>query len=329
MNFPVLPRDNAEPAKLATPLPPLYIGPWLIDPPILQAPMAGFSNYVYRQIVREYGGAGLLTTEMISATGFSYLTGGLKGAVERLWGVAAEPKPLAAQIWDKNAATLAETGRRLVNEYKVSIVDLNFGCPVRKVVERAESGSYLLNTPAKVGAIIARVAKACAPAPVTAKIRLGCTHAKMTAREVVRVIEESGGAAVTVHGRVAEDFFSGQADWERIAELKTVLKKIPLIGNGDLNSAAMVVKAFNQYAPAGVMIGRSGLGRPWLFRQAADALQGLAPKPEPGLAEQRELLLRHHRLITAHFGEERGNLLMRKFSCCYAQGRPGARQFRA
>jgi tRNA-dihydrouridine synthase B len=332
MNFPTLPGAHAATAsipRLTRELNPLRIGPLVVDPPILQAPMAGFTNYVYRQIVREFGGAGLQATEMISAEGFVHLVGGLKGTVERLWGVKEEPRPLAVQMWDNDPETLAEVGKRLAFDYRVSVVDLNFGCPVRKVSEKAHSGSYLLKNPQRVGEIVSRVVKACDPVPVTAKIRLGCTHDCITAKDVARVIEDSGAAAMTVHGRVAADFFNGSADWNRIGEIKTVLKRMPLIGNGDLDSAAKVVAAFNRYEVDGVMIARAALGRPWLFAQAAAALRGEEPMPEPSLTSQRELLLRHHRQIIDRFGEERGNMLMRKYSCCYAQGRAGARDFRA
>ena len=310
-------------------VPSLKIGPLPVDPPILQAPMAGFTNYAFRQIVREFGGVGLQATEMISAEGFLHQVGGLKGAMERLWGVIDEPRPLAVQMWDNDPELLAEVGRKLAFEYKVSVVDLNFGCPVKKISEKAHSGSYLLKTPSKVGEIVSRVVKACAPVPVTAKIRLGCARNCITVREVAKVIEDSGAAALTVHGRVAEDFFKGSADWHQIAGIKTVLKKIPLIGNGDLDSPEKVVSAIKNYGVDGVMIARAALGRPWLFKQAAAALRGQPVMPDPPLTEQRELLLRHHRLIIERFGEERGNMIMRKYSCCYAQGRTGARLFRA
>ncbi|HEY3323070.1 MAG TPA: tRNA-dihydrouridine synthase [Planctomycetota bacterium] len=329
MNF-VLTQPEAPSSAPIPPVnvPPLRIGPLTIDPPILQAPMAGFTNYVFRQIVREFGGAGLLATEMVSAEGFVYQVGGLKGCVERLWGVKEEPRPLAVQIWDNDAETLAVVGKKLAHEFGVSVVDLNFGCPVRKVSEKAGSGSYLLRTPARVGEIVSRVVKACAPVPVTAKIRLGCTRKDVTAFEVARVVEESGAAALTVHGRVAEDFFSGSADWEQIAKLKSVLRRIPLIGNGDLASARRVVEAFAHYHVDGVMIGRAALGKPWLFSQAAAALRGDPVPLDPTLAEQAELLLRHQRMVVERFGEERGNILMRKYACCYAQGLPGCREFR-
>jgi tRNA-dihydrouridine synthase B len=307
---------------------PFHIGPLKIDPPLLQAPMAGFTNYVFRQIVREFGGVGLYATEMVSAEGFIRLTGGLKGTVDRLWGVRDEPRPLAVQIWDNDPETLAECGRKLAFDFRVSVVDLNFGCPVRKISEHAESGSYLLKSPAKVGAIVSRVVKACAPVPVTAKIRLGCTRDRLTARDVAKAVADAGAAALTVHGRVAEDFFKGRADWDRIAELKAVVGALPLIGNGDLDSAPKVAAAFARYGVDGVMIARAALGKPWLFQQAAALLRGETPMPEPDPLAQRELLIRHQRLVVDRFGEERGNVLMRRYACWYAQGRPGAREFR-
>lgn len=308
---------------------PLRIGPVVVDPPVLQAPMAGFTNYAYRQVVREFGGAGLQATEMVCAQGFLGLERAEGELPDRLWGVADEPRPLAVQIWDNDPGRLAAVGAKLAHELKVSVVDINFGCPVRDVVERAHSGSYLLNEPERIGAIVERVAAACAPTPVTAKIRLGCTRGSIRAIEVATVVEAAGGAALTVHGRTAQDFFKGQADWDRIAEIKPHLKRIPLIGNGDLSSAEEVVAAFARYGVDGVMIARAALGKPWLFRQAQAALRGEEIPLDPSLEEERALLVRHYELVCRRFGVERGTLLMRKFACCYAQGRRGARDFRA
>ena len=307
---------------------PLYIGPLLVDPPILQAPMAGYTNYAFRQMVREFGGAGLLNTEFISARGFAYLEDALKKHPDRLWGVRDEPRPISVQIWDNDPETLARVGVLLVEQYEVDVVDLNFGCPVKQVTEKAHSGSYLLRDPDRVGAIVERVVQACAPTPVTAKIRLGCTRDNVTAPRVAQAVEQAGAAALTVHGRTAQDYFKGHADWEQIAALKEHLKQIPLIGNGDLDSAEKVVSAFRDWNVDGVMIARACLGRPWLFSQAAAALRGDPIPPEPTLAEQRACLLRHYDLVVERFGVEKGTLLMRRYACCYAQGRHGCRAFR-
>ena len=321
----VLPELDTAPAVRPAPL---MIGSLVVDPPVLQAPMAGFTNYAFRQIVREFGGAGLQATEMINAKGFLYLDEHHHDFPDRLWGVKEEARPLAVQIWDNDPATLAAVGARLAHEFGVSVVDINFGCPVRQVTVHAHSGSYLLRFPDRVGAIVERVVAACAPTPVTAKIRLGCTRDCINAIEIAQVIESAGAAALTVHGRTAQDFFTGSADWDQIGRIKEHLRRIPLIGNGDLDSPAKVVSAFRRWPVDGVMIARAALGKPWLFRQAQAALRGEPIPPDPTLDVQRELLLHHYRLIVERFGEKKGTTLMRKYACCYAQGCPGAREFR-
>lgn len=309
-------------------VPSLRIGNVKIDPPILQAPMAGFTNAAFREVVRQFGGAGLLATEMVNARGFVWMDQNVAEHPDRLWGVAEEARPLAVQIWDNDPETMAKVGSRLVEEYRVSIVDINFGCPVRQVTEKAHSGSYLLREPLRMSKIISRLVEACSPTPVTAKIRLGCSRDHVNCNEIARVVEEAGAAALTVHGRTAQDMFKGYADWERISEIKSYLKRIPLIGNGDLDSAEKVLRAFSNYNVDGVMIARACLGRPWLFAQAEAALKGMPIPAEPTLEEQRDVMLNHYRLVVERFGEEKGTVLMRKYACCYAQGKRGARYFR-
>ena len=309
-------------------VPPLHIGDLVIDPPVLQAPMAGFTNAAFREVVRQFGGVGLLATEMVNARGFVWMDEHVAEHPDRLWGVAEEARPLAVQIWDNDPETMAKVGRRLTEEYHVSVVDINFGCPVKQVTEKAHSGSYLLREPQRMFQIIHRLVEACSPTPVTAKIRLGCSRDSVNCNEVARVVEEAGASALTVHGRTARDMFRGHADWDRISEIKQHLRNIPLIGNGDLDSAEKVVAAFRKYDVDGVMIARACLGRPWLFAQAAAALRGNAIPPEPTLDEQRDVMLNHYRLVVDRFGEEKGTILMRKYACCYAQGKRGARFFR-
>ncbi len=319
---------SAEDSRPLPSLRPLQIGSVVVDPPVLQAPMAGFTNFAFRQIVRQYGGVGLPATEMVNAKGFVWMEQEKDAHPDRLWGVKDEPRPLAVQIWDNDPATLARVGAKLAHDYRVSIVDINFGCPVRDVTEKAHSGSYLLRYPERMRDIIARVVEACAPTPVTAKIRLGCTLNTINAIEVAQVVEAAGAAALTVHGRTAQEYFKGHANWERIAEIKPHLKRIPLIGNGDLDSPQDVVSVFQRYPIDGVMIARASLGRPWLFAQIKAALRGEPIPPDPSLAEQRACLLYHYDLVVKRFGVEKGTLLMRKYACTYAQGRRGARHFR-
>ena len=141
------------------------------------------------------------------------------------------------------------------------------------------------------------------------------------------MIEAAGAAALTVHGRTAQDFFQGSADWERISAIKPFLKRIPLIGNGDLDSPAKVVDAFRRYDVDGVMIARAALAKPWLFLQAQAALAGEEIPPDPTPEEERSLLVHHFELVCDRFGAARGTILMRRFACCYAQGRKGRGNF--
>lgn len=307
---------------------PLQIGTLKVDIPILQAPMAGFTNFAFRQVVREYGGVGLQATEMVNARGFVWLDEHEAEHPDRLWGIKEEQRPLAVQIWDNQPDTMAKVASRLSQEYQVSVVDINFGCPVKQVTQRAHSGSYLLKHPDRMRQIITRVVEAAYPTPVTAKIRLGCTRDNANAIEVAQVVEESGASALTVHGRTAQDFFKGSADWDHISRIKPYLKKIPLIGNGDLTTAEQVLEAFVKYQVDGVMIARACLGRPWLFAQACAMIQGEPVPPDPSLQEQKECMLHHFDLVVKRFGVAKGTLLMRKYACCYAQGKPGARHFR-
>ena len=315
---------NALPA----PVRPLAIGPVIVDPPLLQAPMAGYTNFAYRQVVREFGGAGLLATEMIAARSAMWLETNRGEHPDRLWGVRDEPRPLAVQMWDNDPDNLAQVGRRLARDFRVSVVDLNFGCPVRQVTEKAHSGSWLLRDPDRVGTIVRRVVEACDGVPVTAKIRLGCAETCRTAIEVAQRIEEAGASCLTVHGRVAAQFFKGRADWEAIAQVKRSVSRMPVVGNGDIDSAETALARLRDSGVDGVMIAREAVARPWIFAQAAALLRGETPPADPSLAEQREIVLHHYDLVCRRFGVERGTLLMRKFACSYAQGLPGAREFR-
>ncbi len=328
------PRDSADRAwnqadvPPATAVAPLHIGSVVVDPPVLQAPMAGYTNYAFRQVVREFGGAGLLATEMIAARSAMWLETHKGEHPDRLWGVREEARPLAVQMWDNDPENLAQVGRRLAKDFCVSVVDLNFGCPVRQVTVKAQSGSWLLRDPSRVGEIVKRVVEACDGVPVTAKIRLGCADTCRTAVEVAQRIEEAGAACLTVHGRVAAQFFSGRADWEAIAEVKRSVSRMPIVGNGDIDSAETAVLRLREYGVDGIMIARESLARPWIFAQVAALLRGQPKPPDPSLDEQRELVLHHYDLVCQRFGVDRGTQLMRKFACSYAQGIPGAREFR-
>jgi len=306
----------------------LTIGNVVVSPPVLSAPMAGYTNFAHRELLRYLGGVGLIATEMVSARAFVCMEARGDGEPPRLWGVAEEPRPLAVQIWDNTPETLEELARRLAKELNVSVVDLNFGCPAPAIAKRSASGSYLLRDPAKVGELVGRVARICAPTPVTAKIRLGLTADSINAVDVAQAVEEAGGAALTVHGRTAKQMYSGFADWDEIAKIKGVLRKIPLIGNGDIKTPSEAVERLQNYPVDGIMIGRAGLDKPWIFRQIAQLLNGETSEPDPTLRQQRDLLLKHYSLVVDRFGRERAVVMMRKIACHYSKGRPGGRNFR-
>ena len=291
--------------------------------------MAGFTNYAYREMLRHFGGTGLIATEMVSARSFVELEKRGEELPDRLWGVRDEPRPLSVQIWDNDPGTLAELGGRLAHDYQVSLVDLNFGCPAKQIAGRSASGSFLLKTPEKIAEIVNRVAVVCRPVPVSAKIRLGWTRETVNATEIAAAVEEAGAAALFVHGRTAQEMYSGTADWDAIAKIKPFLKRIPLIGNGDIKTADDAIARLRDYPVDGIMIGRGGLNRPWIFRQIQRKLEGKEPDPDPTLVEQREILLQHYDLVRKRFGEPLAVILMRKYACDYALGKPGARRFRS
>lgn len=290
----------------------LKIGNLEIDPPVLSAPMAGFTNFAYREILRSLGGVGLIVTEMISARSFRYFESKGEELPGRLQGVREEPRPISVQIWDNDPETLAFFGKRLAEDYKVSVVDLNFGCPAKAIAQRVESGSYLLKDPEKLGRIVEKVVEACGEIPVTAKIRLGWTRDSINAIDIAQAVESAGGAALTVHGRTAKDMYRGEADWNEIAKIKPHLKKIPLIGNGDITSLEIALDRLKNYPLDGIMIGRAGLTSPWMFRQISQALKGTPISSEPSLSEQESLLLKHFQLLKERFDPATAVVLMRR-----------------
>lgn len=316
------PRETI-PASLA-----VKIGALEISPPLFQAPMAGYSNYAFRQLLRRLGGVGLLCTEMVSARGFLELDRRYGKLPERLWGVREEPRPVSVQIWDNDPNKLAQVAERLVEDFHVSALDLNFGCPAEQITKGVACGAYLLKDPEVVGNIVSKVVRTVSPIPVTAKMRLGYTDQQLTACEVAQAIEQAGGSAVFVHGRTAQQKYRGTANWERIAEVKAAVRRIPVIGNGDIRSAADAVNNFKRYGLDGVMIGRAALFRPWIFREAAALLAGNAPPPEPTPEEQFDLIREQYEMLMGQFGSPKATILMKQFLCRFIAFRPGSKHLR-
>ncbi|HYD48176.1 MAG TPA: tRNA-dihydrouridine synthase, partial [Terriglobales bacterium] len=210
---------------------------------------------------------------------------------------------------------------------QVSVIDLNFGCPKKRIMGKHAAGATLLRDPSTVGELVAAAVRGAGGVPVTAKIRLGPTIAARTAREVARAVEGSGAAALTVHGRTAEEHYGMPCRFDLIGEVVQTVR-IPVIANGDINGAEAARQALAISGAAGVMVAREALTRPWVFREIAAALRGEPIPAPPSMLEQRQLLLRHHAAMVEREGDQRGTILMRKFAVRYLIGLPGSRTLR-
>jgi len=305
------------------PLVPLKIGSLALETPVLAAPVAGFTDQIFRNVVREYGGCGLLFTEMIWAAGW------IRGAIEpqRLEGIEVEQRPLGVQLWDREAIWLEEAARRLAGS-GVSVIDLNFGCPKRRIMGRHAAGATLLRDPVTIGRLVAATVRGAGRVPVTAKIRLGPTLSSRTAPLVARAAQDNGAAAITVHGRTADQHYGEPCHIELIAEVVKAVS-IPVIANGDIHDAASALHALRTSGAAGVMVARAALTRPWVFREIAAATSGRPIPLPPTFENQKDQLLRHHAAMTERHGDLHGTILMRKFACRYFSGHTGISEFRA
>jgi nifR3 family TIM-barrel protein len=262
--------------------------PWFADNrfPLYLAPMAGISDKIFRQLCKERG-ADVLVTEFVSAEGVFRRN----ERTRRYLDFDPVERPLGVQLFGANPEHMAEAARQVIEWVEPDFIDLNFGCPVNKVVAK-NGGSALLKDCPLLGKVVAAVVQAVAPAPVTAKIRIGWDDRSINAVEVGRQLESLGIAALAIHGRTRVQGYSGNADWEVIGKVADALK-IPVIGNGDLFSAADVAKRKNETGIAGAMIGRAAMNSPWIFSQTKHFLATgeILPPPEP--AEKWALIQRH------------------------------------
>lgn len=320
--------NGGKDPQFGLPRPQIFLGSLSLSPPLFQAPMAGYTNYAFRALLRSLGGVGLVCTEMVSARGFLELDRRYQRLPERLWGVREEPRPLAVQIWDNDPEKLALVAERLVDDFTVSLLDINFGCPAEQITRGAACGAYLLRQPEVIAKIVEEVVRRVAPVPVTAKIRLGWTDQEINAPEVAEAIEQAGGAGVFVHGRTAQQKYRGMAHWTQIAEVKRRVKRIPVIGNGDIRSARQALDALREFGVDGIMIGRAALSRPWIFREAAALLNNAEIPPEPTAEEQYELLAALYGQLEAQFGDVKAGILMRRFASRFVVARRGAKRLR-
>lgn len=297
----------------------LKIGNIELENPYVLAPMAGVTDLPFRLLCKEQG-AGLLCMEMISAKALQYNNKNTKALLE----IDPRECPVSLQLFGADPDIISEQAKR-IEELPFQILDINMGCPVPKVVRNGE-GSALMNQPRLVYDIVYKTAQAIQK-PVTVKIRKGFNDESVNAVEIARIIEDAGGAAVAVHGRTREQYYSGEADWDIIRQVKEAVH-IPVIGNGDVTSGKRAIAMMEQTGCDGVMIGRGAQGNPWIFRELLEYERtGQIPK-RPSKEQIRKTMLRHARLQIALKGDYLGIREMRKHVAWYTKGLEGSARLR-
>ena len=296
----------------------LKIGDLSLKNQLIMAPMAGITNPPFRLIAKRMG-AGLVVTEMVSAVGLSR---GHEKTFRYLDGFPEE-KPLSVQIFGADPQVMAMAAE-IVVEKGADLVDINMGCPARKVVKNG-SGGALLRNPAAVRDMVIAVRKSCT-VPLTVKIRAGWSPDEANFLEIAGIIEDCGADAIAVHPRFVKQGFSGQADWRIILEVKKNLS-IPVIGNGDVFKPELALRMREETGCDGVMVGRGAMGNPWIFRQILDLEKGLEARP-PDLSERKAVILEHFALLSRVIGEDRASKMMRGLLLGYTKGLPHSSRFR-
>ena len=290
----------------------MKIGAYELAAPLALAPMAGVTDLPFRKLCRRMG-AGIAASEMVTSD-------------VRLWNTSKsrlrmdhrdEPEPRVVQIAGYDAGMMADAARMNV-ELGAQVIDINFGCPAKKVCNRA-AGSALMRDEPLVGQILAAVVEA-AGVPVTLKMRTGWDRENRNAVAIARIAEEAGVAALAVHGRTRADFFAGEAEYETVAAVKHAVR-IPVFVNGDVDSSAKALKALEQSGADGVMIGRAAQGRPWIFRELSAGLAGRVAMP-PSLEEVRAIMLSHLAALYSFYGEAKGVRVARKHLGWYCRLHP-------
>src|SRR6202030_3898173 len=265
--------------------------------PLYLAPMAGVSDKIFRQLCKEYG-ADILTTEFVSAEGIFRRNERTREYLD----FDQIERPIGVQLFGANAEHMAEAAKQVVDWVRPDFIDLNFGCPVNKVVCK-NGGSALLKDCPTLARVASAVVKAVAPLSVTAKIRIGWDAGSVNAVGVAGTLSDVGIRAITVHGRTRAQGYSGEADWDVIGEVAEAVS-IPVIGNGDLSSVAIIAKRRLETGIAGAMIGRAAMSAPWIFRETKAYLQTAKLIDAPSLEEKWNVILRHCQLLVGEWGAE-------------------------
>ena len=298
----------------------MKIGAFTFDDPVFLAPMAGVTDTAYRVIAHNMG-CPLAFAEMVSSQGIHYRN---EHTMKMLRTEAGE-RPIAMQIFAKSAAMAAEAAVYIEEIGTADILDFNMGCPAPKVVKNGE-GSALMREPKKAEEILTAVRRA-TKLPFTVKMRLGWDDTSRNAMEIARMAEAVGVDAVAVHGRTREQFYSGNADYAAIAEVKRAVK-IPVIVSGDIRRPADLARALDITGADAVMIGRGAQGNPWIFPQLIHWLRTGEELPPPTLAERAQVILRHLALLVGYKGEYIGIREMRKHAAWYTRGLKGSAELR-
>jgi len=297
--------------------------PWFFEQfPLYLAPMAGVSDKIFRQLCKEYG-ADVLTTEFVSAEGIFRRNVRTREYLD----FDEIERPIGVQLFGADGTHMAEAARQVVDWVRPDFIDLNFGCPVNKVVSK-NGGSALLKDCPTLASVATAVVRAIAPVPVTAKIRIGWDAHSINAVRVARLLVDAGIAAITVHGRTRAQGYAGAADWDIIGEVAAAVP-IPVIGNGDLSSAADVAKRRREAGVAGAMIGRAAMSAPWIFNETKEYLASGQIMDAPSLSEKWNLILRHCQLAVREWGaEEPAIRSMRSRLMAYSRTMSNAKRLR-
>lgn len=286
-----------------------------IETPVFLAPMAGVSDYPYRQLIRDMG-VELLYTEMVSAKGYVY---GNKKTAELIDFKKEGNDKIAVQIFGEDPDFMARAASAITEEYNVDIIDLNMGCPAKKIVKNG-AGSALMKDLDLAYKIIKATASA-VEIPVTVKMRSGWNEKNINAIELAKLAQDAGAAAAAVHGRTRSQFYKGEADWDLIAKIAEAVK-IPVIANGDIFSAQDAAAILEKTNADAVMIGRAAQGYPWIFREIIEYFENGVLISSPNYSEKIEMAVKHLKNVVEYYGENRGTSIMRKHLAWYLKGMP-------